>query len=109
MAGAAASCAVAPVTAQWTMPETSSKEHMMKIHHTGMLGVASLLLLAACASAPEQTAEYHAPKVYRTGSNIPLKDHGASTLNLEIESPEVMNPMNRPIARQRGPAAGGGG
>lgn len=108
MAGAAASCAVAPVTAQWTVPETSRKEHMMKIHHTGMLGVASLLLLAACASAPEQTAEYHAPKVYRTGSNIPLKDYGAPTLNLEIVSPEVMNPMNRPLG-QRGPGAGGGG
>lgn len=41
------------------------------------IATAALLgLCAACASQPQQQAEHHEEKIYRTGSNIPVRDHG---------------------------------
>lgn len=60
------------------------------------------LLGAGCATAPEQPDEvgYYAPKVYRTGSNIPVKDYG--TERIEIRGPDVINPINRPLPKPPG-------
>ena len=42
------------------------------------------LACTGCASTPEQEAEYDAPKIYRTGSNLPAKDYGnLKTLDAE--------------------------
>ena len=43
-----------------------------------VLAGSALLLCVACAGAPEKTADYHAPKIYRTGSAIPVRDYGAA-------------------------------
>jgi hypothetical protein len=47
------------------------------------------LLCAACATTPEQSAdvEYYAPKAYRTGSNIAVKDYGAA--NVQVMKPDA--------------------
>ena len=55
----------------------------------------ALLLCAGCSTAPEESAdvEYYAPRIYRTGSNIPVKDYGAE--NIELRSGEILHPANR--------------
>jgi hypothetical protein len=62
-----------------------------------VLGTTALLLCAGCATAPGESAdvESYATKVYRTGSNIPVKDYGAE--NIEVAAPEIVNPANRPL------------
>ena len=65
----------------------------------------AIALCVGCASAPEQDAEYHAPKIYRTGSNIPVKDYGAE--NIEVGGPEVINPINRPMSGAMAKKPGG--
>jgi hypothetical protein len=57
--------------------------------------LAAVLLTAACASTKDQTAEAAPEKIYRTGSNIPAKDYGSA--NIEVASPDVVNPVNRPM------------
>ena len=52
-------------------------------------------LCAACASAPEQSAEPREAKIYRTGSNIPVKDYGAESI--EVHTGDIVNPANRPM------------
>lgn len=64
-----------------------------------------LLLCTACASLPEQTSEYREQKHYRTGSNIPSKDYGAA--NIDVASPDIINPMNRPMGAVLGRKPGG--
>jgi hypothetical protein len=54
-----------------------------------------LLLTAGCASTKDQTAEAAPEKIYRTGSNLPVKDYGSA--NIEVASPDVINPANRPM------------
>jgi hypothetical protein len=75
---------------------------------SAVVGRALLLLAlpalgAACASVPEDEAESYTPKIYRTGSNLPVKDYGAE--NLEIRSAEIINPANRspvPVKKKPG-------
>ena len=52
------------------------------------------LLCTGCATSPEHPAdvEYYAPKVYRTGSNIAVKDYGAA--NIDVFSPDVFDRAN---------------
>jgi len=61
-----------------------------------LAGPLALLLCAGCATAPREESadvEYYAPKIYRTGSNIAVKDYGAE--NIEIRSSEILSPANR--------------
>jgi hypothetical protein len=51
---------------------------------------------AGCAETPQQEADWQAPKIHRTGSNIPVKDCGAE--KIEVASPDITNPSNRPMA-----------
>jgi hypothetical protein len=57
--------------------------------HRLMVAALVPLLCAACATTPEQSAdvEYYAPKVYRTGSNIAVKDYGGA--NVEVTKPDA--------------------
>ena len=55
----------------------------------------SLVLLSACAETPEKKSEYHEEPIYRTGTNIPLKDYRPD--NVEVVKPDVINPLNRPM------------
>ena len=63
----------------------------------GIASAFAFVLCAGCTTTPQQTAdeEYHAPKLYRTGSNIAVKDYGSE--NIEIRSGEILNPANRPM------------
>jgi hypothetical protein len=69
---------------------------------TGALAAA---LLAACASAPDQSADAPEQKYYRTGSNIPVKDYGAA--NIEVGKPDMATPLDRPGASVLGRKPGG--
>lgn len=59
-------------------------------------GALALLLLTACASTTKEASEYREERIYRTGSNIPVKDYGAA--NIEVRSPAIIDPINRPMA-----------
>jgi hypothetical protein len=61
---------------------------------------------ASCATPPENTADTdsYSVRIYRTGSNIPVKDYGAA--NIEIAPPEVINPIHRPMGQAQ-PRSGG--
>lgn len=71
----------------------------------GVASAAALLLCAACAATPEQANEVREQKIYRTGSNIPSKDYGAA--NIDIASPESIDPINRPVGGTMGRKPGG--
>lgn len=51
-------------------------------------------LLAACATPAPEKADYQAP-VYRTGSNIPVRD-GSAASNVQTVDPKSVNPMSLP-------------
>lgn len=70
----------------------------MMIRFRSLIAVSALLLCAACASTPQQSADadYQAPKVYRTGSNIAVKDYGAA--NIDVVDPKDVKAMIRPPA-----------
>ena len=68
-------------------------------------GALAALLLAACASAPEQSADAPEQKYYRTGSNIPVKDYGGA--NIEVAKPDVSDSANRPGTSVMGRKPGG--
>ena len=51
-------------------------------------------LCAGCASTPEQDSQYREERMYRTGSNIPVKDYGDA--NIEVVKPDAANPIIRP-------------
>jgi hypothetical protein len=59
-----------------------------------------------CATPPEQTADTdgYSSRIYRTGSNIPVKDYGAA--NIKVAPADVINPINRPMG-QAAPRSGG--
>lgn len=59
-------------------------------------GVLVLLCTGCATPSPEKDADWRPEKIYRTGSNIPTKDYGAS--NIEVGKSEVTSPMNRPAA-----------
>jgi hypothetical protein len=69
----------------------------------------TLALVVTCAgcATPEQVADTdsYSTHIYRTGSNIPVKDYGAA--NIEVAPPDVVNPINRPMGQMR-PRSGGG-
>ena len=69
--------------------------------------VAALVLTCVgCESTPpQQDAEYQAPKIYRTGSNIPTKDYGAE--NIEVSKPNAADSTLRPGASVLGRKPGG--
>ena len=71
----------------------------------GTTSALAALLLAACASAPGQSADAPEQKYYRTGSNIPVKDYGAA--NIEIGKPDIATPIDRPGASVLGRKPGG--
>jgi hypothetical protein len=55
-----------------------------------VIATAALLgLCAACTSQPQQLAEHHEYKLYRTGSNIPVKDYGAAD-NVTTVNPQAV-------------------
>jgi hypothetical protein len=62
-----------------------------------LLAAFAWLLCAACATAPKQSedVEYYAPKVYRTGSNIAVKDYGAE--NIEFFTPQIVDQANHQV------------
>ena len=54
--------------------------------HTLAIGIVAAALVAGCAGADTQTtanAEPPAPKVYRTGSNLPVKDNDGSVSSVK--------------------------
>lgn len=65
----------------------------------------AVVLTAACASTKDPAAEAAPEKIYRTGSNIPAKDYGAA--NVEVASPDVINPVNRPMPNVMNKKPGG--
>ena len=60
-------------------------------------------LLAACATPATDTAEVRAERVYRTGSNIPVKEAGADGVKT-YKPDESPAPRTMPM-----PRSGGGG
>ena len=58
--------------------------------------LSSLLLCVGCEALPDKASEAREEKIYRTGSNIPVKDYGAA--NIEQRGAEIVNPINRPMA-----------
>lgn len=54
------------------------------------LAVSTLALCAACASPAEHSSEYREAKVYRTGSNIPLRNQ-SGTMNVKTVDPESLH------------------
>ena len=62
----------------------------------GAAGFAAILLCGGCATPPKTAdVDTYTPRIYRTGSNIPLKDYGAE--KVEVAPPEIINPINRPM------------
>jgi hypothetical protein len=61
---------------------------------------------SGCATPPEQSADTdsYSARIYRTGSNIPVKDYGAA--NIQVAPADVINPINRPMGGSR-PLTGG--
>ena len=55
-----------------------------------ILAASTLVLCAACASAPQQTAEHREAKVYQTGSNIPVRDRNGM-MNVKTVDPESLH------------------
>lgn len=54
------------------------------------IAAAALLgLCAACASQPQQQAQQHEEKIYRTGSNIAVKDYGIAD-NVQTVDPKAI-------------------
>lgn len=61
---------------------------------------------SGCATPPEHSADAdsYSTRIYRTGSNLPVKDYGAA--NIEVAPADVVNPINRPMGGTR-PRSGG--
>lgn len=72
----------------------------MNINNASLAVAVVSFLCAGCAETPQQEADWQAPKIFRTGSNIPVKDYGAE--KIEVASPDVINPSNRPMANVLG-------
>jgi len=60
----------------------------------------SWVVVAGCASAPEQQAAQKSEKVYRTGSNLPVRDPSAPS---EVKNARVDDtPMRTQLPSPRG-------
>ena len=79
-----------------TVAQTHQKKRRGSVLGAGVAGLAALLLCGGCAT-PTTTADVdtYTPRIYRTGSNIPLKDYGAE--KVEVAPPDIINPINRPL------------
>lgn len=71
-----------------------------------LAGALSLVGFCSGCATPEQTtdADAYTPRVYRTGSNIPVKDYGAA--NIEVAPADIVNPIHRPMGQPQ-PRSGG--
>jgi hypothetical protein len=65
---------------------------------------AAIAALAGCATAadPAPTAEAHPQKVYRTGSNLPVRDEDTSATQVYKADPNVPLTPRPPTARSGG-------
>lgn len=79
----------------------------MMIRLSPLAAASALLMCAACTSTPEPQADadYQAPKIYRTGSNIAVKDYGAE--NIQVGKPDVSDTMRRSTIGPMKPGGGG--
>ena len=71
-----------------------------------LAGALSLVGFCSGCATPERTADadVYTPRVYRTGSNIPVKDYGGA--NIEVAPPDIVNPIHRPMGQPQ-PRLGG--
>ena len=68
----------------------------MNKHGLSLAIISSLVACIGCEALPDKASEAREEKIYRTGSNIPVKDYGAA--NIEQRGAEIVNPINRPMA-----------
>jgi hypothetical protein len=67
----------------------------------GKLGATLMMLLCcACAATVDPSDEPREAKEYRTGSNVPVRDRGASTSTRTID-PESINDLKRRAGSRR--------
>jgi hypothetical protein len=60
-----------------------------------VLAACAVAVSAGCASPdPQKDAEAQPERIYRTGSNIPVKDYGAA--NIEVSKPDPADTALRP-------------
>lgn len=62
---------------------------MKTLGATGVLCALIVQFAAACADLPKEKTSYTEPKVYRTGSNIPVKDYGAMS-DVKVVDPKAV-------------------
>lgn len=55
-----------------------------------LAAASTFVLCAACASAPGQPSEHRDARVYMTGSNLPMRDHGGM-FNVKTVDPESLH------------------
>jgi hypothetical protein len=67
------------------------------------LAILAAASCAGCGSAPEQSAATHREPVYRTGSNIPVRDPEARSGVLTVRPDDAMARTNMPDPRPRAP------
>ena len=78
----------------------------MKAFGFSLAIVASLVVCIGCAPLPpDKTSEAREQKIYRTGSNIAVKDYGAE--NIDVVSGDIVNPVNRPMGSVMNKKPGG--
>ena len=71
-----------------------------------VLAASVVAVSAGCASPDAQrNAEAHPERIYRTGSNIPVKDYGAA--NIEASKPDAADTAFRPGTSVLGRKGGG--
>ena len=71
-----------------------------------VLAACVVAISAGCASPDAQKdAEAQPERIYRTGSNIPVKDYGAA--NIEVSKPDASDTALRPGTSVMGRKGGG--
>jgi type IV pilus biogenesis protein CpaD/CtpE len=74
--------------------------------YVAVLAACVVAISAGCASPdPQRDAEAQPEKIYRTGSNIPVKDYGAA--NIEVSKPDPADAALRPGTGIMGRKGGG--
>jgi hypothetical protein len=80
----------------WMMRKpTGAREGGMMTRNMSV-AMCGLLLATGCATPSRhvEDVDYYVPKVYVTGSNIPVRDYGAT--RIDVVTPDSLNPANRP-------------
>ena len=72
-----------------------------------LAAVASAAMLAGCASTPDQVAESHQERQYRTGSNIAVRDGDMAGPEKSVKPDTV--PIFKGPGPKVGPTGAGGG